>query len=297
MARAGVPAGEPEFACLDPFLAAVRCASGRIDVLGAALALSQDERPDADVDAVRDALDTWGGCLARRVRDLRAWGEPLTGVLLLSRLLFEEEGFSGDSDTPNDPANSQMDLVLTRRRGLPITLALLMIEVGKRAGLPLHGVGFPGRFLLGLATPPRALLFDPFRAGRLVLPEECQGLLEAGTGRRIRLRAEFLTACSPRRFVERLATNLKHAHVRDGDLTSAIRVQGRLVDLRPGEAAPLQERAWLEFQVGRHAEAVADLERAAALAPDIQARGDVRRQLEQVRRWAAAASVGRTAAH
>lgn len=269
----------------DPFLRAVRCPSGRVDVLGAALALVTDARPDSDVALVVEAIDEWGGRLSRRIAHHGAEGEPLTGALLLNRLLFEEEGFEGDSDTPHDPANTELDLVLERRKGLPLTLGLLMVEVGRRAGLPLHGVSFPGRFLVGLATTPRATLFDPFRGGRLVLPEECQGLLESISRPGLRLRPEFLAACPPDRFVERMLTNLKHAYLRKADAEAAVRVQGRICDLRHDQPSPLQERARLLFQIGRHDEALADLGKALGLARDESSQRAVARQLEQVRRW------------
>lgn len=269
----------------DPFVRAVRCPSGRVDVLGAALALVLDARPDADTALVTEAIDEWGRRLSRRIAHERAHGEALTGALLLNRLLFEEEGFAGDSESPHDPANTEIDLVLERRKGLPLTLGLVMVEVGKRAGLPLYGISFPGRFLVGLATAPRALLFDPYRAGRLVLPEECQGLLDGAARPTLRLRPEFLAPCPPDRFVERMLTNLKHAYLRKAQLEAAVRVQGRIVDLREHQPEPLQERARLWFQAGRHEEAVRDLERAAGLARDESSRRAVARQLEQVRRW------------
>jgi regulator of sirC expression with transglutaminase-like and TPR domain len=278
----------PERFVTDPFLQAVRCPSGRVDVLEAALALVLDARPDADVQHVRDAIDAWGEQLSRRIHHAGAESEPLTGVLLLNRLLFEEEGFTGDSQAPHDPANSEIDLVLERRKGLPITLGLLHVEVGKRAGLPLYGISFPGRFLIGLATAPRALLFDPYRGGRLVLPEECQGLLENLERPTLRLRPEFLRPCPPDRFVERILTNLKHGYLRQADIGAAIRVQGRIVDLRPGQPGPLQERARLAFQAGRHEDAVSDLEQATHLAHDDASARAVGRQLDQVRRWMAA---------
>lgn len=283
----GDPAQDPSAraALHDPFVRAVRCPSGRVDVLGAALALVRDARPDAAVELVEEALCEWGERLSRRIARQEARTEPLTGVLLLNRLLFEEEGFSGDSESPHDPGNTELDLVLERRKGLPLTLGLLMIEVGKRAGLPLHGISFPGRFLVGLATAPRALLFDPFRGGRLVLPEECQGLLDGITRPGLRLRPEFLAPCPPDRFVERMLTNLKHAYLRKAQVDAAIRVQGRHCDLRPDQPAPLQELARLRFQVGRHEEALADLERAAMLARDEATARAVARQLDQVRRW------------
>jgi regulator of sirC expression with transglutaminase-like and TPR domain len=272
----------------DAFLRAVRCPSGRVDVLGAAMALVHDARPDADVEHVREAIDLWGERLRRQVAHHGAELEPLTGVLLLRRLLFEDEGFAGDAETPHDPANTELDLVLERRRGLPLTLGLIMIEVGKRAGLPLHAVSFPGRFLVALATAPRALLLDPFRGARLVLPEECQGLLDAFQQPGLILRPEFVKPCPPDRFVERMLANLKHAYLRRADLDAAIRVQGRVVDLRPDQPGPLRERAHLALQAGRHDEAVRDLEQAVRLARDDASRRASTEQLARARRWVAA---------
>ena len=272
----------------DPFLAAVRCPSRRVDVLGAALALVLDARPDADVAALRCQIDDWADRVSRRIRHAGVADDPLAGMLLLSRFLYEEQCFAGDSETPHDPANCELDLVFERRLGLPITLGLILIETGKRAGLPLSGINFPGRFLVGLAGGPRLLLFDPFRGGRLVLPEDCQGLLDTVQGGRMKLRHEFLQPCPPERFVERLLNNLKRAYLRRSEVHAAIRAQGRIVDLRPGEVAPLQERARLSFQIGRHEEALDDLEKAVVMAGDAPQGRVVRRQLEQVRRWIAA---------
>jgi regulator of sirC expression with transglutaminase-like and TPR domain len=272
----------------DPFLEAVRSPSGRVDVLGAALALVLDARPEADVEALRATCEGWGRRVSRRIAHAGARSDALAGTLLLTRFLFEEQGFSGDSETPHDPANCELDLVFERRLGLPITLGLLMVEVGKRAGLPLSGINFPGRFLVGLAGGPRLMLFDPFRGGRLVLPEDCQGLLDSVQGGRLKLRREFLRPCAPERFVERLLNNLKRAYLRRSDPHSAIRVQGRVVDLRPGDVGPLQERARLAFQVGRHEDALRDLQKAVVMAGEEPQGRVVRRQLEQVRRWIAA---------
>lgn len=283
--RPAEEAGPKLLSASDPFLDAVRDRSGCIDVLGAALAIVLDTRPDADVGAVRATIEAWGRRVSRRIRHAGVADDALAGTLLLKRFLFEEMELCGDSRSPHDPANCELDLVIARRLGLPITLGLLMVEVGKRAGLPLHGINFPGRFLVGLATVPRVTLFDPFRGGRLVLPEECQGLLDSVRGGGARLRQEFLRPCEPRRFVERLLNNLKRAHLRRSDPFAAIRVQGRIVDLRPGEVPPLQERARLAFQVGRHEDALSDLEVAVRLARDDSSAHQVRRQLEQVRRW------------
>ena len=281
----GFPVQHPSTEPADPFLAAVRCPSGRIDVLEAALAIVLDVRPDADVESVRRCLDAWGERVSRRIRAAGAESEPLTGVLLLNRLLFEEEGFTGDSDDPHDPSNSLIDDVIARRKGLPITLGLIMVEVGKRAGLPLHGISFPGRFLIGLATTPRAMLFDPFRGGRLVLPEECQGILDAFQRPALRLRPEFLRPCPSDRFVERILTNLRHAFLRKADIEGAIRTQGRLCDLRPEQPEPLQELARLCFQGERHEDAWRHLERAVQIAKDESSLRAATRQLDQVRRW------------
>lgn len=272
----------------DPFLSAVRCPSGRVDVLGAALALVLDARPDADVAGLRGQIGSWGERVSRRIRHAGVGDDPLAGMLLLNRFLYEERCFAGDSESPHDPANCELDLVFERRLGLPITLGLILIEVGKRAGLPLSGINFPGRFLVGLAGGPRLLLFDPFRGGRLVLPEDCQGLLDSVQGGRLRLRHEFLQPCRPERFVERLLNNLKRAYLRRSDVHAAIRTQGRIVDLRPGEVAPLQERARLSFQVGLHEEALEDLQKAVVMAGEEPQGKVVRRQLEQVRRWISA---------
>jgi len=118
-----------------------------------------------------------------------------------------------------------------------------------------------------------------------VLPEECQGILDAFQRPALRLRPEFLRPCPPDRFVERILTNLKHAFLRRADIDGAIRTQARVCDLRPDQPEPLQELARLCFQAGRHDDAVRHLELAVRLARDESALRAASRQLDHVRRW------------
>ncbi|MEM7246984.1 MAG: tetratricopeptide repeat protein [Acidobacteriota bacterium] len=271
------------------FRTAACCPSGRIDLLRAASALVLDARPEADLGLIESQVSIWAARLSSRLRHAGCLDDPLAAALRLSEMLYDEEGFAVDQVAPHDPANVELDLVLERRLGVPLSLALIQVEVGRRAGLPLRGLCGPGRLFVGLEVPPRPLLFDPKDRGRLVLPESCPALVESGTPG-LSLRAEFQRPLTERRWLERLLGHLKRGYLRRSDPFAAIRAQGRLIDLRPGDVSPLQERARLAFQVGRHQEALHDLEKAVSMASDESSGRLVRRQLEQVRRWIAAMS-------
>lgn len=275
--------GAIEVPLFDPFLALIRCPSGSVDPFEAALALAAELRPEASAGRVRDEVERLGLRLSRRIRHAGAQDDPLAAMLHAARLLHDEARYEGDSESPLDPANCDLELVVERRRGIPITLALLVVEVARRAGVPAYVAAYPSRVLVGVASAPRPHFFDPFRGTRLVLPEWCQGLVDERAGGRA-LRAELAGPAPGSRVVERLLTSWRNAWVRQQDHDAAIRLQGRLVDLRPRDEAPLTERARLKLDAGRIVEAVRDLERAVALCRHGEEAASVRRQLEELRR-------------
>ncbi|HEB80915.1 MAG TPA: hypothetical protein ENI71_03450, partial [Chromatiales bacterium] len=134
-----------------------------------ALEIARLEYPDLDPDAYLWRLDDY----AERVR--AAGGAGLTDqVLALNRILFREEGYAGNLEEYYDPRNSFLNEVMDRRLGLPITLSIVYLEVGRRVGLPVEGVSFPGHFLVKLPVQGGALVLDPFDAGRSLDEEDLQ---------------------------------------------------------------------------------------------------------------------------
>lgn len=188
----------------------------------AAIEVAAIDHGDLARRAVLRQLDLWAS------RMLSAAGPGAGGAALLHALnhvLFEEEKLAGDRDDYYSPANSCIDLVMARRKGLPITLSVICIEVGRRAGLWLSGVNLPGHFVCRYDEEDGVrVMVDPFDGGRLLTEEDCLRLVEEITGARLPP-AEPLFAPAPRsRIVARMLHNLHGAYWRRGDVDKAAAV-------------------------------------------------------------------------
>jgi regulator of sirC expression with transglutaminase-like and TPR domain len=180
-----------------------------VAVVPAALAMSeilQGGRSWAGADACLRRLEDAAEHVVPPGRDPAATARAVMGLLA-------REGFSGDEQSYEDPRNSFLDRVLERRRGLPITLSVLAVHLGRHAGVPLHGIGFPGHFLVGMRLrDAEPIVLDPFRGGQQLQAPELDQLLARATGRKVardqeRWR-EHLRPASGRDVVVRMLRNL-----------------------------------------------------------------------------------------
>jgi regulator of sirC expression with transglutaminase-like and TPR domain len=216
-----------------PLLA--RDPSADLDVAEIALSLAREEYPDVDVEAYLGEL----AAMAHDVRPRLRGGLP-TRVRALCRYLFHEMGFRGNTQSYYDPRNSYFNQVLDRRTGIPLTLSVVAMAVGTRAGLTVEGIGLPGHFIAKAVENGQAVLFDPFHDGRLLTPADCGELTEKVTGVPFEATTETLGAASCQQIVVRLLTNLKAVYLREGDFPRAARIIARLRQLLPDD--PLQQR-------------------------------------------------------
>ena len=192
---------------------------------------------------------------------------PERAVMALNHYLFQELGFRGNTEQYYDARNSYLNEVLDRRTGIPITLSLVYIEVGRRAGLEVEGVGLPGHFVVRVQTPARGLIVDPFHGGTLMSEKDCQQRLDRIFNGKVKLEPKMLRPCGHKDMIERVLRNLKAIHLRDEDKLRALRVVDLLVALQPakrrGPARP--GRALRRARLLRVA--ARDLESYLALAP------------------------------
>lgn len=254
------------------------CTVGRVEpteqfaelVAGPELALALDRaafliaahaHPDLDVDGRLHELDQL------------ATSSHATDASTLARVLFQERGFRGNTVDYGDPRNSLFDDVLDRRLGIPITLSVLMIEVGRRLGISLHGVGMPGHFLVGTGDG----FVDAFSGGVELDQAACIERF-AQTQPRDAFRVEFLAPVGPRLIVDRMLNNLQHCYLARLPASATWPVRLRL--LMPDQPAAVRvELAGVLGRLGRFGEAAAVIDAVAGEIPD--ARG------EQLRRTAA----------
>lgn len=264
----------------DPrFLRLARRPDAELDLGEGALLLATLEEPDLDVDAWLRELDARGAEAAHRLASLDDDLARLTG---LSELLYDTWGLRGNERCYYDPRNSYLHVVLERRLGIPISLGAVAIEVGRRAGVPLQGIGMPCHFLLRHARQP-ALLVDPFQRGRLLVQEDCRRVLERASGGAIRFRPELLRPVGTRQILLRMLNNLRGIFVKRGQLDRAVAAAEHQLALFPGEPRLRRDYGLLLLQAGEIDPGVEVLERYLAAAADGPARREVAAVLGAVR--------------
>ncbi|MFL6254274.1 MAG: SirB1 family protein [Pyrinomonadaceae bacterium] len=250
-----------------------------VDLARAALLVGAEEEPRrADVERCLARLDEMGE--EARARAVRQGGSKIEA---LNRYLFEELGFAGNESDYYDPRNSMLHQVLGRRTGIPITLSVVYIETGRRAGLRVEGVGLPGHFVVRAFEndEEEGVLVDPFNR-RSTDAEECQGRIDMIYDGRIELGEEHLRAVGARSIVARMLGNLKAVYVRAGLFRRALAAVERLLLLTPSDLDERRDRGMLLAQLDRLPEAVADTQTYLNLSPDAPDADTVREQLKKM---------------
>jgi regulator of sirC expression with transglutaminase-like and TPR domain len=224
-----------------------------IDLALGAILVAAEGREELDPEPTLVRLDE----LAERVRVHLDLGDG-TGRILdtLHDVLYRELGFRVPHPTPADPDLSRLDLVLERRMGLPISLAIVELEVAWRLGLALHGVGLPGHFIIG---GPDGLLLDPAGGGRSLARDDCQALIRRSLGDGVLLHAGMLRPARRREILARVIRNLKAAHLHRRDWAGGLGAVELLRIVEPTSADHLRDRGLLLGRTGRWSAAVADL--------------------------------------
>ena len=258
---------------------AVQKPEPEIDLAEAALLIAAEEYPQLAPEPYLRRLDE----LAERARD-RLWDETAPIVMLqeVSRVLFEEEGFRGNRMEYYDPRNSFLNNVIDRRMGIPITLSIVYLEVGWRLGIPLHGVNFPGHFLVRYEGEAVQLLVDPFQSGMVRFEDEAQDLLDHVYGGSVRMQPDFLRAADRRDILVRLLANLKGTYLNRRDDARALAAIERILLVRPDSADDERDRGIVLTRLGREREAAAALQRYLELMPDAPDTARVQLLLDQL---------------
>jgi len=249
-----------------------------IDLAWAALLIAASEYPELDVIAQMEVLDSLAAGAAKGMGDD---GDPLSSVNNLSAYLFDEVGFHGNDSEYYDPRNSYLNEVLARRMGIPITLSLVCIEVGKRLGVPLEGVGMPGHFLLRHRDEP-GIYIDPFHRGILLSEEECAQLLRDATRTAVPWDQSYLTTVSNRELIARILRNLKGIYLNQHDHQRALGIAGLAVSLQPNIIGERRDRGLIHYQLGNHQAALEDLRIYLAASPPGADTSDVQRLVDRI---------------
>lgn len=267
------------------YFAALVAEDAHFPLLEAAVLLGQDVEPGLDAQGVLDEVDR----LAERLRSrLPADAAPLHRLRMLNRYFFHELGFGGNANDFCDPQNSYLHRVLQTRRGIPVSLAVLYMELAGQIGLPALGVSFPGHFLVKLHLPAGEVVLDPLD-GRSLAREELEERLEPFCAQRGLVGDDevplglFLQAAAPRDILARMLGNLKSIHQTAGDPVAGLAVQQRLVRLLPEAWEEWRDRGLLLAELGQPQTAAEDLALYLREQPDAEDAPTLRQRLQALR--------------
>ena len=255
-------------------------------LLEAAVSLAQDEYPDLDVQQVLGDVDQ---LLARIRRRLPADASALQKLRLLNQFFFRDLNFGGNVNDYYDPDNSYLNAVLRTRRGIPITLAVLWLELAGGLGLNARGVAFPGHFMVKVNLPKGQVVIDPF-SGQSLSREELAERLEPFRQRNVTADdfevpiGLYLKSSPPREIISRMLRNLKDIHKTQEDLPRLLAVIDRLIVLQPDGWTEYRDRALVWAAMGDAEHAVVDLETYLAHAEDALDIDAMAERLAQLRR-------------
>ncbi|PLZ01292.1 transglutaminase [Burkholderia sp. WAC0059] len=249
----------------------------------AALAIAQDAYPDLDLQGTLAELDELVERVRRRI-DRSA--DVREQVSTLNRCFFRDFGFAANLNDYCDPDNSHLNVVLKRRRGIPVSLAVLYLEMASQLGLPVQGVSFPGHFLLRVTTPGGDVMLDP-TTGRSLSESDMVEMLEpyvmkAGSSVARALRM-LLEPATRREIVARLLRNLKTTYLETERWERLLAIQQRLVILLPGSIEEVRDRGFAYARLDYLRPALEDLERYLEERPEAEDATVVESQLQELR--------------
>lgn len=262
------------------FREAIDCAEDQIDLGRAALAIATQEYPDLKIDDCLSQLDQLGQAVELRMGDEK---NPYRIIAALNTVLFKEQGFQGNHSEYYDPKNSFLNDVIIRKKGIPISLSVIYMEVARRVGLTLEGVGFPGHFLVKYHEGDIEILIDVFNDGEVRAREDLDQMLQQLYRGQVSYQPGFVATLGKRDILRRMLNNLKWIYLERGEPLKTLSVLDQLVILDPSAASEIRDRGLLYITLECYAQALDDLESYLRLAPGAEDAPMIKAQIESVR--------------
>jgi regulator of sirC expression with transglutaminase-like and TPR domain len=261
--------------------------AGEVSLAEGALLIAAEEYPSLARDHYLQLIEEMGSTLRARLRRDISTSEAL---LALNHYFYDDLGFGPNADDYYDPRNSFLNEVIDRRRGIPITLAVLYIEIGRRIGLPLYGVSFPSNFLVKCTLRDGVIVLDPFARGASLGIDDLRERLKAVVGD-VELTPEvmktMLAAADPRDVFARMLRNLRSIYARRGDRLKALAASDRIITLQPAAAEEYRERAHLYVELECLRGALADYRSYLRHRPHAADAEEIRRRVAELEPQAA----------
>jgi len=256
----------------------------QVDLARAGLLLARAEYPDLDVEAELARFDALAAQAAPFVSPQPAGAPRVNG---LRAYLAEVSGFRGNQDDYDDPRNSFLHEVLDRRTGLPITLSVVYMEVGRRLGVSLSGIGLPGHFVVQYRDRQNLFFLDPFSQGRILSGADCRGLVERLYQGRVPFQEEFLAPVDKRYIIRRMLHNLRGVYLRREELEKTLRILDLILAVAPDSPEDLKQRGLVHYRLRQYRRARLDLESYLARNPPAPQAEPARKALRELKRVAA----------
>lgn len=256
----------------------------KIDLIRAALVIARTEYPDLDIEAYASRIEQ----LARRVAALVPDPHAHFALPALNQILFDSTDLRGNREDYYDPRNSFLNDVLDRGLGIPISLSIVYMEVARRVGFSLAGVGLPGHFLLKhYSENGHEILIDCFNRGDILTRQDCQSRLDEIYSGEMTLRPEFLHPISRRQILTRMLNNLKTVYLSTRNFRKALPLADLILVIHPRSAEEIKQRALLRYSMQLHRLAAEDLEDYLGISPDASDADEIRQMALSIRRMLA----------
>src|SRR5688572_496348 len=264
---------------LEPFAQLIAREDARIDLARGCLMIAQDAYPGLDVDRYLGEIERMAIRLRGRTPQEASAEER---VVALNQFLYEDLGYWGNTEDYYDPRNSYLNEVIDRKTGIPITLSILYMEVGRRVGLPLEGVSFPGHFLVRLRLRGGTLVLDPFAGGAPQSEDELRQRLKRVIPEGAGPLEQFLEPASNRQILARLLRNLKGIYRESDKPERVLEVLNRMLLVAPEASGELRERAYVYQRLECFRAALKDLSDYVEREPEAADLDDVRAKLVEL---------------
>ena len=265
----------------DPFFSFANLDNDEIQLATGALLIAQSEYPELNIEACLRQLDT----MAAAVREqLQGATLPEQHISALNRYLFEEKGFTGNTENYYALGNNFLNIVLEKKTGIPITLGVVYIEVGRRAGLPLVGVNFPSHFLVKYQREHLDILLDVFESGMFMDDDRLRAKLQASFGEDLPLERRMLAETTDKEILARILRNLTRAYTLLEQYDKALTAAERITWLLPEAAGDYRTLGYLYYKNHAYSESITAFETYLQLAGETPDTAAVEQNIQQLQK-------------
>ena len=247
----------------DPFFSFANLDNGETQLATGALLIAQSEYCELNIENYLHQLDEMAEVVRERIQEVTL---PEQHIAELNRYLFEEKGFTGNTDNYYALGNNFLNFVIDKKTGIPITLGVVYIEVGRRAGLPLVGVNFPGHFLVKYQSEHLDILLDVFENGAFMTEDTLRAKLQANFDEVVSLEPNMLAEATDKEILARILRNLTRAYTLLENYDKALTATERITWLLPNVAADYRLLGYLYYKNHAYSEGITAFEKYLELS-------------------------------